>query len=110
MKTKTKKQQEQVSRSEELNVFQKKGEEQKKTKRSSRSHVMVNTNQKKETDERIVFLVTSLSLLALQLGGVGGPQAPLPQATPMLFIHKIFEQNFINMNSNKSLHNTHKDL
>ena len=83
----------QVSRPEELNFFRKKDEEQKKTIRSSRSRVKVNTNQEK--DERIAVLVTNLSLLALQLGdGVGGLPTPFPHATPMLFIHKIFEQNF----------------
>ena len=69
MKTKTKKQQEQISRSEQLNFFRKKGEEPKKTKRSLRSRVKVNTNQEKEIDERIAVLVTKLSLLALRLGG-----------------------------------------
>ena len=88
MKTKTKKQQEQISRSEQLNFFRKKGEEPNKTKRSLRSRVKVNTNQEKEIDERIAVLVTKLSLLALRLGG-----AALLD-TPMLFIHKIFEQNF----------------
>ena len=88
MKTKTKKLQEQISRSEQLNFFRKKGEEPKKPKRSLRSRVKVNTNQKKEIDERIAVLVTKLSLLALRLGG-----AALLD-TPMLFIHKIFEQNF----------------
>ena len=88
MKTKTKKQQEQFSRSEQLNFFRKKGEEPKKTKRSLRSRVKVNTNQEKEIDERIAVLITKLSLLALRLGG-----AALLD-TPMLFIHKIFEQNF----------------
>ena len=84
------KKQEQISRSEELNFFRKKGEKQKKTIRSSWSRVKVNTNQKK--GERIAVLVTNLSLLALRLGG--GLPAPLPHATPMLFIHKIYEQNF----------------
>ena len=89
MKTKTKKQQEQISRFEQLNFFRKKGKEpKKKTKRSLRSRVKMNTNQEKEIDKRIAVLVTKLSLLALRLGG-----AALLD-TPMLFIHKIFEQNF----------------
>ena len=49
----------------------------------------MNTNQEKEIDERIAVLITKLSLLALRLGG----GAALLD-TPMLFIHKIFEQNF----------------
>ena len=57
-----KKQQEQVSQSEELNFFRKKVKS-KKTKRSSRFRVKVNTNQEK--DKRITVLVTNLSLLAL---------------------------------------------
>ena len=53
----------------------------------------MNTNQEKA--ERIAVLVTNLSLLALRLGEwVGGLPVPLPHATPMLFIQKIFEQNF----------------
>ena len=63
-KDQNKKQQEQVSRSEELNFFRKKGEEPKKTKRSLWSHVKVNTNQEKETDERIA-VSDNLSFLAL---------------------------------------------
>ena len=60
---------------------------------SSRFRVKVNTNQEK--DERIAALVSNLSLLALRLGGGGaGSLPPSPTLTPMLFIHKIFEQNF----------------
>ena len=87
VKTKIKKQ-EQVSRSEELNFFGKKGEEQKKTKRSSWSRVKVNTNQEKETDERIAVLVTNLSLLALG-GGGRAPCPPLPG-----YAYVVYTQNF----------------
>ena len=85
MKTKTKKQQEQISRSEQLNFFRKKGEEPKKTKRSLRSHVKVNTNQEKEIDERIAVLVTKLLLLALRLGGGGCPPR---------YAYVVYTQNF----------------
>ena len=79
-----KKQQEQTSRSEQLNFFRKKGEKPKKTKRSLRSRVKVNTNQEKEIDERIAVLVTKLSLLALRLGG----------GCPPRYAYVVYTQNF----------------
>ena len=47
--------------------------EDQKTKKSSRAEVKVQTKQEKKTDERIAFLVTNLSLLALRLGEGPGP-------------------------------------
>ena len=89
MKTKRKKQQEQVSRSEELNCFRKKVKSQKKnkTKRSS-PRVKVNTNQEKETDERIAVLVENLSLLALRLEELGGRPFP-PWLRLCCLYHKV---------------------
>ena len=107
MKTKTKKQQEQVSRFEDLNFFRKKVKSQKKTKRSSRSRVKVNTNQEKETDERIAVLVTNLSLLALRLGGGGRPFPPWLRLCCLYT--KFWNKIFINMYSNNTLLNADKD-
>ena len=98
-KTKTKKQQEQVSRSEELNCFRKKGEETKKKPKRSyiRSRVKVNTNQEKETDEIIAVLVANLSLLALQLGDWAG--ALPPRLRLCCLFTKFLNKSFINMYS-----------
>ena len=102
-----KKQQEQISRSEELNFFRKKGEEPKKMKRSLRSRVKVNTNQEKEIDERIAVLVTKLSMLALRLWG----GAALQEKIQLCCLYtKFLNKIFINMYSNNTLLNADKDL
>ena len=106
VKIKTKKQQEQVSRSEELNFFRKKVKSQKK--KSSRSHVKVNTNQEKETDETIAVLVANLSLLALRLGGLG--RRPFPPWLRLCCLYtKFLNKIFINIYSNNTLLNADKD-
>ena len=48
-------------------------------KRAPLAKVKVQTNPRKKTDKRIAFLVTNLSLLALQLGGPGPPLATFLQ-------------------------------
>ena len=49
-----------------------------------------------ETEETIVFFVTFLSLVALQLGRGGGPSPPL--ATPMTIAHKHSRGSFFLIN------------
>ena len=86
VKTKTKKQQEQVSRSEELNFFRKKVKSQK------RKVFMVSCQgehkPRKETDERIAVLVANLSLLAWRLGGLD--RRPFPPG----YAYVVYTQNF----------------
>ena len=60
----------------------------------------MNTNQEKETDERIAVLVTNLSLLALRLGE--GPP-PSPRLRLCCLYTKFLNKIFINMHSNNTL-------